>query len=371
MVMSRVQRKIEDRSGASLSVALLFFLVCAIVGSVLIAAASVSMGRMKNIADGEQERYALDSAMEMLAEEMQGGEITLTASMDSAIQVRENSTDDDDDSEDNEDEERNNNDDDDDANNYIPGVIDKDNFEPWKLSQISIQYDTINPEPTSELVKLRNDTAKGIFTHYMNIQSGDILSEGGSYDSNTSVLGIWYPSENDLIKLCDKLSEEDADNDFDLNRFFFLPPGNNSSWDVDGKSYQYISAHGTELTEDPNVLSLGADDEFKVCVLFSMDAQFNISMVIYPYSDGKKLKDANMYRVVMIPCLHQPNITFIPGIQPDDVSVKHSVTLDIKWESAEKSSVIPNEATADEKYRKLFPEQFKTLLNGSSESKTS
>ena len=129
--MSRVQRKIEDRSGASLSVALLSFLVCAIVGSVLIAAASVSMGRMKNIADGEQERYALDSAMEMLAEEMQGGEITLTASMDSAIQVRENSTDDDDDSEDNEDEERNNNDDDDDANNYIPGVIDKDNFEPW------------------------------------------------------------------------------------------------------------------------------------------------------------------------------------------------------------------------------------------------
>ena len=256
MVMSRVQRKIEDRSGASLSVALLFFLVCAIVGSVLIAAASVSMGRMKNIADGEQERYALDSAMEMLAEEMQGGEITLTASMDSAIQVRENSTDDDDDSEDNEDEERNNNDDDDDANNYIPGVIDKDNFEPWKLSQISIQYDTINPEPTSELVKLRNDTAKGIFTHYMNIQSGDILSAGGSYDSNTSVLGIWYPSENDLIKLCDKLSEENADNDFDLNRFFFLPPGNNSSWDVDGKSYQYISAHGTELTEDPIVLSL-------------------------------------------------------------------------------------------------------------------
>ena len=239
------------------------------------------------------------------------------------------------------------------------------------MSQISIQYDTINPEPTSELVKLRNDTAKGIFTHYMNIQSGDILSEGGSYDSNTSVLGIWYPSENDLIKLCDKLSEEDADNDFDLNRFFFLPPGNNSSWDVDGKSYQYISAHGTELTEDPIVLSLGADDEFKVCVLFSMDAQFNISMVIYPYSDGKKLKDANMYRVVMIPCLHQPKITFIPGIQPDDVSVKHSVTLDIKWESAEKSSVIPNEATADEKYRKLFPEQFKTLLNGSSESKTS
>jgi hypothetical protein len=78
-----------------------------------------------------------------------------------------------------------------------------------------------------------------------------------------------------------------------------------------------------------------------------------------------------MYRVVMIPCLHQPKITFIPGIQPDDVSVKHSVTLDIKWESAEKSSVIPNEATADEKYRKLFPEQFKTLLNGSSESKTS
>lgn len=351
--MSSVQRKIEDRSGASLSVALLFFLVCAIVGSVLIAAASVSMGRMKNIADGEQERYALDSAMEMLAEEMQGGEITLTASMDSAIQVRKNSTDDDD------------------ANNYIPGVIDKDNFEPWKLSQISIQYDTINPEPTSELVKLRNDTAKGIFTHYMNIQSGDILSEGGSYDSNTSVLGIWYPSENDLIKLCDKLSEENADNDFDLNRFFFLPPGNNSSWDVDGQSYQYISAHGTELTEDPIVLSLGADDEFKVCVLFSMDAQFNISMVIYPYSDGKKLKDANMYRVVMIPCLHQPKITFIPGIQPDDVSVKHSVTLDIKWESAEKSSVIPNEATADEKYRKLFPEQFKTLLNGSSESKTS
>ena len=78
--MSRVQRKIEDRSGASLSVALLFFLVCAIVGSILIAAASVSMGRMKDIEKGEQERYAVDSAMELIAEKLGNGEVTFAAS---------------------------------------------------------------------------------------------------------------------------------------------------------------------------------------------------------------------------------------------------------------------------------------------------
>ena len=364
-MMSSVQRKIEDRSGASLSVALLFFLVCAIVGSILIAAASVSMGRMKGIDDGEQERYSLDSAMDLIAEEMQGGELTLTASMGAPIQVRDNSTDDeetnDDSSEDDEDG------DDEDNNGYISSVL--DDFAPWKLSQISFQYGTKNPEPSGGLVKLRNDSAKAIFTHFMNTQSVDILSEGGPHDVNGSVLGIWYPSENDLHKLVEKLSEEDADDDDDLIRFFFSSPGNNSVWkNLDGNSYRYITAHGTELTEDPIILSLGADDRYKVCALFSMDAQFNISTVIYPYSDGKKLQDANMYRVVMIPCPNQPNITFSPGIQPDDISVQHSVTLNIKWGKAKRYSVIPDETTTDEKY---FPEQFKTLLIGSSVSETS
>ncbi len=56
------KQKMKSESGASLAVALLFFIVCAVVGSIIIAAAMSSAGRMSGIISADAQRYALDSA---------------------------------------------------------------------------------------------------------------------------------------------------------------------------------------------------------------------------------------------------------------------------------------------------------------------
>lgn len=67
-----IQRKIKSEEGASLSVALLFFLVCAIVGSVILAAATSSMGRMKNLSSTEKDKDAVYSTARLVVRRMAG-----------------------------------------------------------------------------------------------------------------------------------------------------------------------------------------------------------------------------------------------------------------------------------------------------------
>ncbi len=65
------KQKIQSESGASLAAALLFFIVSAVVGSVILAAALSSAGRMKGIVSGDNQRYALESAKEVILDSMQ------------------------------------------------------------------------------------------------------------------------------------------------------------------------------------------------------------------------------------------------------------------------------------------------------------
>ena len=66
----RIRNKIRSESGASLAVALLFFIVCAVVGSIIIAAAMSSAGRMSGITSADNQRYALESARSLIEETM-------------------------------------------------------------------------------------------------------------------------------------------------------------------------------------------------------------------------------------------------------------------------------------------------------------
>lgn len=66
--MKTLRRKLHSNSGASLMVALLYFIVCAVVGSVIIAAASTSMGRMKNLRQSDKEREMLESATRLVVD---------------------------------------------------------------------------------------------------------------------------------------------------------------------------------------------------------------------------------------------------------------------------------------------------------------
>lgn len=69
-IRSLCKQKMKSEGGASLAVALLFFIVCAVVGSIIIAAAMSSAGRMSGIASADAQRFALDSARDLIEDTM-------------------------------------------------------------------------------------------------------------------------------------------------------------------------------------------------------------------------------------------------------------------------------------------------------------
>lgn len=357
-------RKIEDRSGASLAVALLFFLVCAIVGSVLIAAASVSMGRMKNIDQGEQDRYAVDSAMNLISDRMSSeNTLQLSASMPSRVLVQKITEKDD--TGEGAGEENNSNYDDNGYNKQAFGSN-------WNLS--------FTPSETSSNLKsFRNHTAELIFKHYMESNamkssesSGEKLYLAGQ-DNNP--LGIWNPSKDELDDLKSELANNDADKN-DVDEFFFGTP--DKTWtSIPMMDFQYLSAQRaageTSVREVP--LTLKISDKEQVNILFSMDAQFNITAVIYPYSKREQadtvsipFSETSIYRVVMVPCV-ESSFKFNPNVE-EEISedkkttrtyVKHTVELNIKWGDPVKTSVIPDKNNKSSEYPDFFPEQFREL----------
>ena len=65
-VMSVIKRKLNSDRGASITWALLIFLVCAVIGSAVLVAGTASSGRMSEVADNDQRYYAVTSAARLL-----------------------------------------------------------------------------------------------------------------------------------------------------------------------------------------------------------------------------------------------------------------------------------------------------------------
>ena len=90
-----VKRKIEDNTGASITFALLLFLVCSMVSIVVVVAGSAAAGRMSQRAETDQRYYAVTSAVELLCDDFKGKTVTVeyvkeasaTSVLDSAISV--------------------------------------------------------------------------------------------------------------------------------------------------------------------------------------------------------------------------------------------------------------------------------------------
>lgn len=72
-----IKKKIRSEQGATLSMAMLLFLVCAIVGGVILAAATAAGGRLSLKADMDKRYYSVSSAVQFLAENLEGEEITI------------------------------------------------------------------------------------------------------------------------------------------------------------------------------------------------------------------------------------------------------------------------------------------------------
>lgn len=67
-----VRKKLKSNDGASLMLALLFFLVCAAAGAVILASATASVGRVTSLqdTDRQQEECAVESAAALLKSEL-------------------------------------------------------------------------------------------------------------------------------------------------------------------------------------------------------------------------------------------------------------------------------------------------------------
>ena len=73
-------KKIRSRKGASITFALLAFLVCSVVSAVVLAAAAASAGRVSNLAEMDQRYYAVTSAAQLFRDTLDNQEFTIERS---------------------------------------------------------------------------------------------------------------------------------------------------------------------------------------------------------------------------------------------------------------------------------------------------
>lgn len=75
--MSGIRKKLNSQRGASITFALLLFLVCAVVGSAVLVAGTAASGRMSRIAETDRRYYAVNSAARFLVETIESETVTI------------------------------------------------------------------------------------------------------------------------------------------------------------------------------------------------------------------------------------------------------------------------------------------------------
>ena len=120
MLNKILKRKLNNNEGASLMVALLFFVMCATIGSIILAAATASSGRVKNLKADDQAYYVNSSAVNLLGDILSDSNnaIVIKRWMDTGTEcVIENGTD------------------------YIPSIV-KSNITTTNIATTFSQYNT-------------------------------------------------------------------------------------------------------------------------------------------------------------------------------------------------------------------------------------
>ena len=75
----RIKEKLNSQKGASITFALLLFLVCAVISSIVIAAGSAAAGRMSGLARMDRRYYAVTSAAELLVDQIDGKTVSVVS----------------------------------------------------------------------------------------------------------------------------------------------------------------------------------------------------------------------------------------------------------------------------------------------------
>lgn len=76
--MSAMRAKLKDQRGASITYALLIFLICAVASSIIIVASSAVAGRMANVPRSDRRYYAVTSAAGLLKDQIDGKTLVVT-----------------------------------------------------------------------------------------------------------------------------------------------------------------------------------------------------------------------------------------------------------------------------------------------------
>lgn len=76
---NQLTTKLKNRNGASLMLALLVFLICALCGLVVLAAGSAAAGRISGIKESSQNQYSLTSAAQVFQDELNDAQYTYSA----------------------------------------------------------------------------------------------------------------------------------------------------------------------------------------------------------------------------------------------------------------------------------------------------
>ena len=86
--MRVLRAKLSSKSGASILIALVFFLMCSMVGAVVLTAATANTGGLANLKNEQQSYFTVSSAARLLRDGLDGAafvEITTTKDVDGTI----------------------------------------------------------------------------------------------------------------------------------------------------------------------------------------------------------------------------------------------------------------------------------------------
>ena len=72
-----LRQKVKSNTGASLAMALLLFLICAVLGALVLTAGSAAAGRFSKLAEQDQAYYKVSSAAELLMTELDGAKVEI------------------------------------------------------------------------------------------------------------------------------------------------------------------------------------------------------------------------------------------------------------------------------------------------------
>ena len=266
--MNAVQRKLQDRSGATLTVALLFFIMCAATGSVILAAATTSTGRLAELQASDQNYYAVVSAAKLIRDEIDGQTIGVQQ-METKTTTVTTSTD----------------------NGGTPDDTSDDTI----VEETKIEYTYSNPTfvygtKDAHTNKLNFEPATGN-VYLLKALTCTSKNEAGAAQKRSGSLTNVYKTQNISESYISKEELSDSGKEYPDSQEVFVSPLMN------GTDRVYTDTFIVTAALDGFTLASSAASSLPVDVRIVMNGQGNIKAYFKNHVDASAKKQGNEYRL--------------------------------------------------------------------------